>query len=86
MSYDEPRNYEGAGTIDRAWATVCTAFSDCHEKPPGSSFTKEDIDRVFYCWERSYVDWADTNSYAVFRLKSGKYVVASEWSDSSGHG
>lgn len=82
---DRPDVYEGVGTIEDAWITVGEATSSCHENP-GASFVKEDIERVFYCKWTNHQEYADTDSIALFKLKNGKYVKATEWGDSSGHG
>jgi hypothetical protein len=77
--------FEGVGTVDDAWITIEEA-SACsyHTIPLG--FSREDIEKVFYCQWSNQQEYADTDSTTVFRLKNGKYVLAHEWGDSSGHG
>lgn len=80
-----PDVYEGVGTVDDAWVTVEEASSDCH-KGGKATFTKDDIATVFYCRWSNHQEHADTDSIALFSLKDGRYVKATEWGDSSGHG
>lgn len=66
---------------------VVGAAADCSDHRIEYDFTEADIEVVLYSDEtgdRSNYD--DTSSEVIFRLKNGKYVHASEWSDSSGHG
>jgi hypothetical protein len=85
MSKERADVYEGVGTAEDAWITVTDAASDCHENK-GADFNEEDIEKVFYCQWANHQEYADTDSTTVFRLKNGKYVIAREWGDSSGHG
>lgn len=69
--------------------------SDCRKH--SSPFNKEDVERVVAfggrCCCRGYNEkyetcnsWCDTDSYAVFKLKDGRFATFWEGSDSSGHG
>lgn len=85
MSDERPDRYEGVGTIDDAWKTVDEATQSCHPHP-AVDFTKDDIEKVFYCRWNNFQEYADTDSETIFRLKDGRYVRAEESGDSTGHG
>jgi hypothetical protein len=82
-------------TTADAMPVIATASSDCH---PGAfpEIKEDDIDVVYFA--KSYCmcgdslsntmckSWCDSGSIAVFSLKNGKYIIAQEDSDTSGHG
>lgn len=82
-------------TVENVWSVVDTAAMDCHR---GSKidFNENDIAKVFYynsgcnCGdlfdEKMCNTWCDTWSIAIFQLKDGRYILANEASDTSGHG
>lgn len=78
-------------TVDDAWGVVAQA-SDCSDHPINLDFKKEDIETVFHheehccCGPGHCGSYCDSGSTAAFKLKDGRYVLASESSDSSGHG
>jgi hypothetical protein len=67
-----------------AWVITETA-SQCGEHPIELDFTEEDIVKVLVLESRSHDSW-DSESSTTYVLKDGRIVVASESSDSSGHG
>jgi hypothetical protein len=76
----------------KAWAVVETA-AGCSDHPQAVDFTEADIQEVYHhsfgcaCREGETCDtYCDSWSRAGFRLKDGRYVWATEVSDSSGHG
>lgn len=74
-----------------AWGVVAQA-SECGDHPCDVQFKKEDIQTVFYyethccCGPGHCGSYCDSDSTAAFRLSDGRYVLAQEGSDSSGHG
>ena len=76
--------------------SVVESASDCGNHPiTCEAFTKDDIAQVlayrFGCSCKGAPNtqcdtYCDRWSFAAMRLKNGKYVVAQEWSDTSGHG
>ncbi len=71
-------------TPENAMSVVSEA-AGCGDHPCEVPFKQEDIERVFF-YERNEGDYAEGDSTAVFRLKDGRYVIAFESCDTSGHG
>ncbi len=82
-------------TTQRAMGIVGAA-NGCHDHEVELTFEEKDIERVLWVNSGCHCgdeisggecgSWCDTWSETIFKLKSGKYVKASESSDTSGHG
>lgn len=78
-------------TVDEAWGVIEQA-AECGDHPISLDFKKEDIGEVFWyethccCGPGHCGSYCDSDSTAAFKLKDGRYVLAQEGSDSSGHG
>ena len=80
---------------EAAWNVVVSA-SDCSNHPCDVPFTAGDIEKVYgadygcncgsWLTGTNCKDYCDSWGSALFRLKSGKYVIAEESADTSGHG
>ncbi len=66
--------------IDRITEKILT---DCHDHDSFDTTTVEEC-IASYCDDNKYC--ADTASVMLLKLKDGRYAVAQEQSDSSGHG
>jgi hypothetical protein len=87
------RVFPGNFLISNAMGTISQAVADCHTTS-GTTIAEETIDSVIYtesgcnCGKNENMckSYCDTYSWCIVRLKDGKYGVASESSDTSGHG
>lgn len=76
---------DAMGVVDQA---------NCHDHPCVVPFTEADIDTVYHfdAWcncgslGQRCGSYCDSGSCAIFTLKDGRWVLAQEDSDSSGHG
>lgn len=73
-------------TIESGWGVVEQA-SGCDDHRVELDFTEEDVAGcVYFKSEGAGADYSESSSEAILILKDGRFVKASESSDSSGHG
>jgi len=58
-------------------------LADCHEH---SNFDVNFIDKCLASYTDDAKDYNDSDSVMLLSLKDGKYAIAWEWGDSTGHG
>lgn len=60
----------------------------CSDHPPSipkSEFLAS-LEELLASYAVDEVDYNDTESAMIFKLKDGKFAVATEWGDTTGHG
>lgn len=71
-------------TAENAWGVVQEGCG-CEDHRQEIPFKESDIDTVFE-YDYNEGDCAEHSASTLFRLKDGRYVTASVWCDTSGHG
>ena len=75
----------GAHSRETALEVFSTAQGDCHKRPE-TQIAEEMIGDVLFARQISPDGYGSGDGLAIVRLTDGRLAVASEWSDTSGHG
>lgn len=72
-------------TLDEYLKSGVSPWADCQCQKHPTPFSESDIVDVLHFYQDCPDGW-DSESFAVFALKDGRFATYWEWSDSSGHG